>query len=110
MEMSSVAISAPSDPAATAIQSAAEALGSTMAALRLDPLGGFAAAARIDLHRHREPGHQHFARLLSRIDVNADGHPLYDLGEVTGGVLRGQQRELRAGSRREARDRSVQIR
>src|SRR6202042_441035 len=104
------AISAPSDPAATAIQSAAEALGSTMAAFRRDTLGRLASAPRIDLHSRGEPGHQHFARFLSRIDVNADRYPLHDLGEVAGGVLRRQQRELGAGSRCEARHGPVQIR
>src|SRR5580692_2807311 len=117
MEMSSVAISAPSAPAATAIQSAAAALGgcagfaadgvpAAVAAelsglpdgllelatpvFPFDALRGVARTTRVHLDVHREPRQQYLARLRAGHDVDLHRHALDDLGEVAGGVLRGQ--------------------
>ena len=43
-----------------------------------------------------------FSSIMLKLD--ADGHSLHNLGEVTGGVFRRDNAELRTRSRRKARD------
>ena len=100
IEMSRVAISAPSAPAATAIQSVTLARPSCggigivadgSAMMRL-----VAGRARIDVDRHRQPRQQHALRAGVRGEADAHRHALDDLREVAGRVFGRQQCELRA--------------
>src|SRR4051812_3164842 len=61
----------------------------------------------VDFDDDREAGTQLGRRAVRNADT--DGHPLGDLGEVAGGVLRRQQREFRAGSGRDALDGAVDL-
>ena len=63
----------------------------------------------VDAHDHGHAGPQQ--RLLRDLGRNQDAHgqALHDLGEVAGGVVRRQQREHRAGRRREARHSAFQL-
>src|SRR5262245_47871565 len=104
MEMSSVAMRAPRAPPITAIQSVIVAFGSlTRRDLRC--AGVFRAiAARVYAHGDGKARQQQRPRLLAGVDVNAHRNALNDFREVTRGVLRREQGELRAGAGREARD------
>src|SRR5262245_65062578 len=57
-----------------------------------------AAPAGVDLDRCTHAGAE-AAQILAGNELHADRHALYDLDPVAGGVLRGQDRELRARSR-----------
>src|ERR1700761_8119729 len=109
--MSSVAISAPSAPAATAIQSDALARSPCGCPADAPPAGAVAAGlatmvlvvdaavvvtrrACIDVDGHRHAGQQHLVRFRAGIETDANGHALDDLREVARRVVGGQQREL----------------
>src|SRR6185436_6683732 len=57
----------------------------------------------IDLYRRTETGMQRQVA-IRRIELEPDGQALYDLDPIARRILRGQYRELRAGSRRQACD------
>src|ERR1700689_4452754 len=103
MEMSSVAIKAPSAPAVTAIQSLTEAftslpweratgafstiLGrSAMGVLPLEALVAFATAARVHLYADGKARNEDLARLLACVDADPYRHALHDLREIAGGI------------------------
>ena len=119
--MSRIAMKAPRMPPPTAIQSRSDALRAAALAgnarwviaapavgasgLRRPPAAG--SAVRVDRRGDRQ------ARAAAAPASGSSGsssdlhrHALHDLGEVAGRVLRRQQRELRAGARREALDRA----
>src|ERR1043165_3736023 len=100
MEMSSVAISAPSAPPTTAIQSLTVAFGSfTFVDLR--DACSFAPAASVDAYRYGETRQQQRTRLLVRFEMDTHGNALDDLREVARGILSRKQGELRACAGRE---------
>src|SRR5471032_1442920 len=90
MEMSRVASSAPREPAATAIQSVNEALASRGASPADATATASAMAAGVHVDGYREAWHQHAFFRIRHINADAHRHPLHDLGEVAGGVLRRQ--------------------
>src|SRR5690606_36339107 len=102
--MSSVAISAPSPPAATAIQSVTLAFGSCAeSAEPAEPAVAAESATKvlrlcsglldrrfvlrsrmlgIDVRRHRQPRQQQIACLRISVEMDAHRHALHDLREV----------------------------
>src|SRR6266487_4389651 len=71
-------------------------------------VSGSAAAVivltRLDCRHDAHPGPQHVREIHGTVQVNPDRNPLDHLGEVARGVVGRQQRELRAGRRRQTLD------
>ena len=66
--------------------------------------GAVRGSAKQDLRGHRQAGSEGRGRALTRGQANAHADPLDDLGEIARAGLERQQRELAAGSGREAFD------
>src|SRR4051812_12277185 len=109
MEMSSVAISAPSAPPNTAIQSPTEAFFSVTGAGLGNGRFRIAAAAGVDVHGDRQPRYQYGARFRRQLEANAHWHTLHDLREVAGRVLGREQSELRTRAGGDAHHRAIDV-
>src|SRR5277367_1310825 len=94
IEVSSVTMAAPIVPATTAIQARRSATGSAEAATA--SVSAIGLRTRIDGRGHRQSGQQRRAGGGVALNANAHRDALDDLGEIAGGVLRRQQRELGA--------------
>src|SRR5882757_8750344 len=57
-----------------------------------------------DRHARQQPVQQR----LTLIELDPDRHPLHHLGEIAGGIVGRQQRELRSAGRRDPRDAAPQ--
>src|SRR5438105_4329415 len=66
-----------------------------------------AMSVRLYVRGHGHPGTQRTVRAATANDLNTYGNSLHDFGEVAGGIVRGQQRELRAGGGTDAEHLSV---
>src|SRR3954447_1771391 len=62
----------------------------------------------VDPGHRRHAGQQLIQQLLSRIKRDPDWDALHDLGKIAGGIVRRQQRELRAAGRRNPLDAAAQ--
>ncbi len=88
IEMSSVAISAPRPPAATASQSTADALGSRAGAGTAACIAWESSmVARIHLGGHGQTRQQTLAQGRLGLHADAHRHALNDLREIARGVL-----------------------
>src|SRR6266702_6877389 len=75
------------------------------------PAASFAAirALRVDAGDDRHARHEPRQQRLVVIELDAHGNALHHLGEIAGGVVGRQQRDLRTGRRRDALDLAAEL-
>ncbi len=64
--------------------------------------------AGVDAGDDRHAGQQPLEQWLALVELDPDRNPLHHLGEIAGGVVGRQQRELRSARRRDALDHAAQ--